>query len=206
MRRTLLHSARHLYAQKSLLPFALPPLRTMASTAQPPASASLRTLRPPSYPGMMELDRSKFNLTIPVVTARVPAATVGAVLKNPMLRGYVHFLLSILDSTIRFSPMICKMSEADRRQLVDIPKTKSVLVNPNEPESRKVLLRVSTPDELPEQTRVYLNEIGAKLGSYDVELDYSYWSARESDCILALLSWALSWTREGRLREGIEAV
>lgn len=61
----------------------------MTSTSQPPPSASLRSLRPPSYPGMMELDKSKFNMTIPVVTARVPASTVGAVLKHPMLRGYV---------------------------------------------------------------------------------------------------------------------
>lgn len=63
---------------------------------------------------------------------------------------------------------------------MDIPKTKSVLVNPAEPESRKILLRVATPDELPEQTKSYLAELGAELGSFDVQLDYDYWSARES--------------------------
>lgn len=78
--------------------------------------------------------------------------------------------------TFQWSP---DKRSSDGRQLVDIPKTKSVLVNPAEPESRQVLLRVSTPAELPEQTAAYLREIGAELGRHEVQLDYDYWSARE---------------------------
>ncbi|GMK54022.1 hypothetical protein CspeluHIS016_0106080 [Cutaneotrichosporon spelunceum] len=114
-------------------------------------SPSLRDLRPPQHQGMTTLDRSKFALSVPVVTARIPAGMVGEVLKHPMLRG----------------------------QLVDIAKVKSVLVNPNEPESRRVLLRVPTPTQLPEETKEYLEGIGAEFGSYDIDLDYDYWGVHD---------------------------
>ncbi|BEI81537.1 hypothetical protein CcaverHIS002_0206970 [Cutaneotrichosporon cavernicola] len=119
--------------------------------SQPAPSPSLRDLRPPQHQGMRNLDKSKFGLSVPVVTARIPAGSVGAVLKHPMLRG----------------------------QLVDIAKVKSVLVNPDEPEARRVLLRVSDPTQLPKQTKEYLEGIGAQFGSYNIDLDYDYWSVHD---------------------------
>jgi tRNA (guanine37-N1)-methyltransferase len=100
---------------------------------------------------MTALDKTKFALSVPVVTARIPAGAVGGVLKSPMLRG----------------------------QLVDIAKVKSVLVNPAEPEIRRVLLRVSRPEQLPPQTREYLEGVGAEFGEYTIDLDYDYWSVHD---------------------------
>jgi tRNA (guanine37-N1)-methyltransferase len=66
-----------------------------------------------------------------------------------------------------------------RGQLVDIAKVKSVLVNPAEPEIRRVLLRVSRPEQLPPQTREYLEGVGAEFGEYTIDLDYDYWSVHD---------------------------
>ncbi|KAH7910443.1 Met-10+ like-protein-domain-containing protein [Hygrophoropsis aurantiaca] len=113
---------------------------------------------PPVQRLMTNLDRDVFQKTIPVLAARIPASKTGSVLK----------------------------SEAMKRSIIDLPKVRSVVPDPVDPQTgRLLLLRVSENAGLPPESIEYLNKESFSLTTYTLKLDYDYWTADEIlHCIL----------------------
>ncbi|KAH9964263.1 Met-10+ like-protein-domain-containing protein [Russula dissimulans] len=109
---------------------------------------------PPAARWMKDsLDRSAFHRTIPVVAARLPAVKTGTVLKVAAMRGAI----------------------------INLPKVRSVVADPEYPEGehKLVLLRVQHEVDLNAGARSYLESQNASLTTYNIELDYNYWTVDE---------------------------
>ncbi|KAI0059504.1 hypothetical protein BV25DRAFT_1809070 [Artomyces pyxidatus] len=105
---------------------------------------------PPAARWMKDtLDRTAFHRTIRVLAARVSAANTA-----PMLK-----------------------SEAMRKSIMNIPKLRNVVAE--QPGENLVLLRVQREADLLPEATSYLQFHAAALTTYDVKLDYNYWSADE---------------------------
>lgn len=145
-------------------------LRRLVHTPTPSmttsASPSLRNLVPPQHKGMTVLDRAQFDLTIPVLAAKVKAGEMGNVRKHDLLRGCV-WLPSLLT---------WHCTNAPPRHIVDIPKIRSITPDAD-PSLRRLLLRVAKPEDLPADTRTYLTEQGITLEPDSVTLGYDHWTA-----------------------------
>ncbi|KAL0951633.1 hypothetical protein HGRIS_008313 [Hohenbuehelia grisea] len=107
---------------------------------------------PPVHRGMMELDQTVFQKTVPVLAARVPASKTGLILKSDQMK----------------------------KSLMNLPKVRSVVQDPADPNgARLLLLRVSDEADLPENARTYLAAESEGLITYDLKLNYDYWTADE---------------------------
>lgn len=62
---------------------------------------------------------------------------------------------------------------------VDTSKVKSIVEDPEDPSRRRMLMRVSELDQLPEETRQAIEEIGAKVGKSEVVLGWDHWNASQ---------------------------
>ncbi|KAJ7293053.1 Met-10+ like-protein-domain-containing protein [Mycena rebaudengoi] len=112
---------------------------------------------PPLCPGLSVLDRTLFRKSIPILAARFPAAKIGSVRK----------------------------SEPLKRSVLDLPRCRSVVLNPSDPGDRLVLLKASTEVDLSPETLSFLKTESYGLLPYTLELDYDYWTA--DDIIQAIL-------------------
>ncbi|KAI9448845.1 Met-10+ like-protein-domain-containing protein [Russula earlei] len=109
---------------------------------------------PPAARWMKDsLDRSAFHRTIPVVAARLSAVKMGSVLKAEVMRGLI----------------------------INLPKVRTVVTDPEYPDSetKLILLRVQHEVDLTAASRSYLESQNASLTTYNIELDYNYWTADE---------------------------
>ncbi|KIO21647.1 hypothetical protein M407DRAFT_125068, partial [Tulasnella calospora MUT 4182] len=104
----------------------------------------------PPHHGMMELDRSVFQKTLPVLAVRVPAIR-----------------------TVEF-----KKAYEMKKYLVDLPNIRNVEPDPDNPGNRLVLLN-KTEDALPSETRQYISDNGLGFTNFDIKLNYDYWSTSD---------------------------
>lgn len=70
-------------------------------------------------------------------------------------------------------------SKLTSRHVVDLPKTKSIRPDPEDPNARRIMLRVAERDALPESVRAYLDSISAELYPYSIHLGYDHWNCGE---------------------------
>ncbi|KAG8881148.1 tRNA(m(1)G37)methyltransferase [Tulasnella sp. 331] len=108
-------------------------------------------LNPPVHRGVMDLDRGKFQKTLKVLAARITAAQTGSI----------------------------KGADVLRREILDLPKIRSVEPDPVDGGSRLLLLGRITQDTLPSPVREFLAVNSQGLTTFDVNLDYDYWNADE---------------------------
>lgn len=89
--------------------------------------------RPPIHREMARqtLNRDAFKKRISVLAVSVPAEKASRFLKSQELRGYVR-------TTAGFHNVLTGL----RRSIIDVPKTKSVIRDPSNPDKRLVLFRV----------------------------------------------------------------
>lgn len=108
---------------------------------------------PPIYSGSKgTLDKSAFRKSLDVLAAKVPAAQTGILLKADPLK----------------------------RSIMDLPKVRSVVVDPSDPVgSRLILLRVSKEAELTPEALSFLKLQSNGLVMHTINLDYDYWTADE---------------------------
>lgn len=98
------------------------------------------------------LDRSVFYRSIPVLAVRVPPAKAGLVMKAEAMRG----------------------------SIMNLPKVRSVVADPANPdENRLVLLRIQNEVDLSTDAKEFLQAQSADLTTYQLELNYDYWTADE---------------------------
>lgn len=91
-----------------------------------PGPSSLRNLKPPSRLGMQELDRTAFNLDVPILSIKVKASDIDRYRSDAAFRRYV---------TVVYLELTC-------RCLLDIPKTKMVVSTPDDSEYKLLRLRM----------------------------------------------------------------
>ncbi|KAF9469806.1 Met-10+ like-protein-domain-containing protein [Collybia nuda] len=107
---------------------------------------------PPYYGAAGTLNKDAFNKSIEVLAARITPARTGSVLK----------------------------AEALKRSIMDLPKIRSVVVDPSDPDGdRLVLLRVSKEAELTPEAVGFLRAESKGLVYHTIHLDYDYWTADE---------------------------
>ncbi|KAF5385376.1 hypothetical protein D9615_001220 [Tricholomella constricta] len=110
---------------------------------------------PPDYhilPSLSTFNRDVFTKQFDILAVRAPAAKTGRILKAPEMK----------------------------RSLMDLPKIRSVDVDPSDPQNnRLVLLRVSDKAELSPDALKFLETEAKGLVPYTITLDYHYWTADE---------------------------
>ncbi|KAH8835565.1 Met-10+ like-protein-domain-containing protein [Flagelloscypha sp. PMI_526] len=96
------------------------------------------------------LDKTAFRTNITVLSAEIPAKKTGSILKAESLRGV----------------------------LLDLPKVKTVLPHPINPEThRLLLLRYNDLAELPGSATEYFEREDLQLTTHMIQFDYDYWTA-----------------------------
>ncbi|KAF4612304.1 hypothetical protein D9613_004255 [Agrocybe pediades] len=79
--------------------------------------------------------------------------------------------------------------------LMDLPKIRSVVSDPSQPDGdRLVLLRVSDKADIPQEAQQFLEKEAKAVVDYKIDLDYDYWTAVLEDCLHVFLPEEL---REG---------
>ncbi|TFK30950.1 hypothetical protein FA15DRAFT_580267 [Coprinopsis marcescibilis] len=107
---------------------------------------------PPPYLGSREqLDKSAFRKTLPVLAARVQPDKVGRFLKGDVMK----------------------------RAILDIPKVRTVAPDLANEGTRLVLLRMSREADIPSDALEFIKKESNGLVTYDVDLDYNYWTSDE---------------------------
>ncbi|KAG9037407.1 tRNA(m(1)G37)methyltransferase [Tulasnella sp. JGI-2019a] len=121
------------------------------------SSTLLFDLTPPVHRGMMALDRDKFQKSLKVLAARIPAALTGSI----------------------------KGAVALKREILDLPKIRSVEPDPNDSASRLLLLARAPEDAMPPSLTEFLTGNSTGLTTFDIHLNYDYWNA--DDILQAIL-------------------
>lgn len=96
------------------------------STMAPPPMS--QTLRPPSHPEMRTLDRSAFTLTHPILSVRLDAGKITKIRHSPIMRGW----------------------------LMDMPKAKIILEDPEGSSTKLIRLKVQREGEWSHQFMIYI--------------------------------------------------
>ncbi|KAJ8663226.1 hypothetical protein O0I10_001403, partial [Lichtheimia ornata] len=109
---------------------------------------------PPAHHGMTVLNREAFKKTIQTLGVRVPARQVNVVMKGLM------------------------------GQLLNQPRLRNVVDDPQGKETKLLLLKqeVLQPEDvskLPEAARKLIEEHGVGFSTFDVDVDYNYWTAEQ---------------------------
>ncbi|EJD03791.1 uncharacterized protein FOMMEDRAFT_81588 [Fomitiporia mediterranea MF3/22] len=97
--------------------------------------------------GTQSLDREIFRKSIPVLAARIPAPKSG------------RFLDGL------------------KNDVLDLRRCRTVVHDKEDKGRRLVLLNYQNRDELPARVNEFIEREGATLMVYEIELDYSYWTA-----------------------------
>ncbi|KAG5732829.1 hypothetical protein E4T56_gene2787 [Termitomyces sp. T112] len=114
-------------------------------------------LTPPDWtdvPTITVFDRKAFTKSFDILAVRAPVSKISTILRAPEMKG----------------------------SLLDIPKVHSVDVDPQNPQShRLVLLKAATKTEVPEKVVNFLEtQTGSnELVPYTMTLDYDHWTAEE---------------------------
>jgi len=114
------------------LPFSNPTVDISLGMSSPRHRNTLDT-GPPIHREMARqtLNRDAFKKRISVLAISVPAEKASRILKSQELRGYVR-------TTAGFHSVLTGL----RRSIINVPKTKSVIHDPSNPDKRLVLFRV----------------------------------------------------------------
>ncbi|KDQ18257.1 hypothetical protein BOTBODRAFT_171915 [Botryobasidium botryosum FD-172 SS1] len=107
---------------------------------------------PPTNRGMRgALNRDAFRKSIPLLAVRVPAAQTTKFMKSDIVKSRV----------------------------LDIPKVRTVIPDAQDSKSRLVLLRDKDEESLSPEIRSFIEKEALGFAPYNLELDYSYWTADE---------------------------
>ncbi|KAJ1963970.1 tRNA(m(1)G37)methyltransferase [Dipsacomyces acuminosporus] len=113
---------------------------------------------------MKELDKSAFNLSLPVIALRVPTKSVGQI--KAELSSIARRATFIIDSDV-----------------LKLPKMRNVVNDEQNKDLKMVLLKpeiTSTSlDEASDKLRAMVNENGWEVTSHSVTVGYEHWSADE---------------------------
>ncbi|KAF8899081.1 hypothetical protein BD779DRAFT_1689909 [Infundibulicybe gibba] len=108
---------------------------------------------PPIHRDMRDaLDKGLFHKSLSVLAAQVPPPKTGIMLRSQVMK----------------------------QSLMNLPKIRSVVPNPSDPEGdRLMLLRVQDESELSAEILEFLKTEAKGLVKYQLDLDYDYWTADE---------------------------
>jgi hypothetical protein len=153
------------------------------------------------------LDRGAFKKQITVLAASVPVEKSSLFLKSQELKG--------CETRVRL--YLQPAYHGAYRSIINIPKTKSIVQDPSDPQKRLLLFRVSEFGQFPfksgigcglmsgfkqadlnEPAQKFLESHDLATTTQDIDLDYDFWNAGEATLQLGPLRMSADCRARGR--------